>query len=91
MRRASKRGMEGMSMSGNDVIAVAASIPRLGMRLFFSYLRFRRKIKKGARTFRKELVRSGLEKRTANLLAEEYSRSGEAFSLRNLGTMMLSR
>ena len=39
------------------------------------------------KTFRSELIRNGIEKRTANMLAEEFLRAADAFSIRNLSTM----
>ena len=53
-----------------------------------TYLRFKRKVKKGARTFRKELIRSGLDRECAAMLTEEYTRTAETFSVRNLGGIL---
>lgn len=78
-------------MAKDDILMVAATTPRLVVKLFFSYLRMKRKAKKAAKRFRKELIRSGLDKRTAVMLAEEYRKSAEAISITNLGRMMVNR
>jgi hypothetical protein len=78
-------------MARDDIVMVAATAPGLAIKLFFSYLRMKRKAKKAAKRFRKELIRSGVERETATMLAEEYRKSTELFSITNLGRMMVNR
>ncbi|MCK5547615.1 MAG: hypothetical protein KAI64_01275 [Thermoplasmata archaeon] len=75
-------------MSGDDFVAVAARGPGLLIRLFFSYLRFKRKVKKGTKAFRKELIRRGIPRETATMLANEFSSAAEMFSIRDMSRMI---
>jgi hypothetical protein len=49
-----------------------ARIPGLAIRLLFSVLRLKRKIKKSARRLRKAMVRGGMDRRMAKDLADRY-------------------
>jgi hypothetical protein len=75
-------------MANEDILKVAAQTPRLLFKLFFTYLRFKRKVKKATKAFKKELIRSGLERDTAIMLAEEFSKSAEILSVSNLSSMI---
>jgi len=71
-------------MARSDIVNVAAMTPKLVVKLFFSYLRYKRKIKKAAKSFRKELIRSGMEKGIAKRLADEFLSSSDSISLRDI-------
>jgi len=68
-------------MARDEVLGIVARSPKLIFKLFFSYLKFKRKAKKAAEIFRKELIRSGVEKETAGMLANEFSKSAEVFNI----------
>lgn len=62
-------------MSGNDngaVIAVVASMPVICYRLFRSYLRIKLTAKRASKAFYRSLLDSGLPKREARALRDEY-------------------
>jgi hypothetical protein len=71
-------------MSGDNRMKMVAKSPGLVLRLFFAYLSFKRKAKKAAKSFRKELIRSGIEKKTAKMLADEFAASSNIFNITNL-------
>ena len=60
--------------------AVVARIPGLTIRLVFSALRFKRKVKKSTKKLRKGLRKGGMSKERANELAQKYE---ESLSIRN--------
>jgi hypothetical protein len=74
-------------MAKDEVVMMAANLPRLTFKLFIGYLRFKRKVKKATKTFRKELIQSGVEKKTAVMLAEEFAKAAEMISIRNISSM----
>ncbi len=74
-------------MAKDDIVMLAASAPRLALKLFFTYLKYKRKIKKSVKTFKRELIRSGIEKHTAIMLADEFSKYAEIFSISDLGNL----
>ena len=54
------------------ILTMTANAPPLVIRLFFQYLRSKRKANKARDRFYKELVRSGLPRDQAKDLADEY-------------------
>jgi hypothetical protein len=44
----------------------------LAIKLGFVYLSFKRKAKKAGKVFKKELIAGGIDKKTAELLTEDY-------------------
>lgn len=56
-----------------------ARVPGLIIRLFFTYLRFKRKVRKSTRKLRKGLRKGGMSKERANQLASKYE---EGLSIR---------
>ena len=62
---------------------VFKTIPRfipLAIKLGFVYLSFKRKAKKAGKIFKKELLDSGIDKKTANILTEDYLRTSHFLS-----------
>ena len=57
------------------MLVVAASAPSLVLRLFFSYLRAKRRAKAAAREFFDAMVKGGVPKQEARSLTEVYSSS----------------
>ena len=71
-RSKSKAKKPRRATTGQVVFAgVTGSIP-LMVKLGFVYLGFKRKAKKAAKIFEKELIANGIDKNTAKLLTEEY-------------------
>ncbi len=62
-------------------LGALAKVPRLILSLFFTYLRFKRKMKKGTKRLRKSLIKGGMDKKMANELASRYE---ESLSIRKL-------
>lgn len=61
------------NQSGRDI--AFKTIPRfipLAIKLGFVYLSFKRKAKKAGKIFKKELINSGIDKKTAEILTEDY-------------------
>lgn len=54
--------------------AIPGMIP-LAFKLGVVYLKFKRKAKKAAKVFKKELIANGIDKNTAENLTEDYLRS----------------
>jgi hypothetical protein len=57
------------------IVYVAAAAPWLLLRLSFAYLRMRRRANKEGRHFFLTLVRDGVPREQARMLADEYSSS----------------
>ncbi len=74
-------------MSGDELVVIAAGSPKIILKLFFTYLRFKRKVKRAAKVFRKELIRRGIPKGTATMLVDEFKAASEVLSIRNLRSM----
>lgn len=51
------------------------SMPKLTIRLAGTFLRFKRSANKAGRVFKKELIKQGIDKKTANELTERYLES----------------
>jgi hypothetical protein len=78
-------------MTRNDngaIVIVAASIPLMAYRLFRSYLRVKVSAKKASKVFYRSLLASGLPKREAKALRDEY---GDGMSLTSLIRELSSR
>jgi hypothetical protein len=58
------------------VLGFAFGVP-LFIRLGLTYLRFKRQAKKAGKVFRKELLKSGMDKDTVKVLTEEYMTTSE--------------
>jgi hypothetical protein len=63
------------------VVIVVASMPLMAYRLLRTYLRVRTSAKRSSRVFYRSLLASGLPKREAKALRDEYS---EGFSITSL-------
>ncbi len=63
------------------VATVMYKVPGLVLRFGLFYLKFKRKMRKGAKVLRKSLIKSGMSKAQAKELAEVYEVS---FSIREL-------
>jgi hypothetical protein len=62
--------------------AVAVSrMPKLGVKLLFTYMKFKRKTRKSTKVFRKSLIKSGMNRQQAKELAEAYE---VTFSIRKM-------
>ena len=48
-------------------------VPGLAIRLGFSFMRFKRKVKKDTRILRKSMIKNGMDKKMASELAEAYA------------------
>ncbi|MBI5001112.1 MAG: hypothetical protein HZB92_06255 [Euryarchaeota archaeon] len=55
-----------------NVAAIAARGLVLSVQLLFAYMRLKRKARKATRVFRKNLVKGGMDRGTAQRLASEY-------------------
>jgi len=62
-------------------VAAIVKIPGLVIRLLFSALKFKRRAKKSARKLRKGMIKGGMDRKMATLLASKYE---ESFSIRRL-------
>ena len=52
-------------------------LPRLLFKFSINFLRFKRRAKKAGKTFRNELMKQGLNKKTASELTEIYMKGSE--------------
>ena len=57
-------------------IAAMAAVPRIAMQLSIEFLRFQNRRKRGVRSFRRTLIRSGLTREQATRLAQAYHEVG---------------
>jgi len=55
------------------MVAVAAKGMILAVKLLFVFMRFKRKAKRAAKTFRKAAIKGGMDKALATQLSEEYA------------------
>jgi hypothetical protein len=62
-------------------IAAIARVPGLIIRLLFSALKFKRRAKRAARKMRKGMIKGGMDRKLATLLASRYE---EQLSIRKL-------
>ena len=62
-------------------VAALARVPGLVIRLLFSAMKFKRRAKKAARKMRKGMIKGGMDRKLATLLASRYE---ETFSIRKL-------
>ncbi len=54
---------------------VLARIPKLLFKLFFTFLRFKRRVKKSAKRLRKAMIKGGISKKDAAILTARYEES----------------
>ena len=62
-------------------IGILPSLPRLIIKLLWTYMRFKRKMKGSARAFKRGMIRNGMDRKLAKKLAESYEID---FSIRKL-------
>jgi hypothetical protein len=67
--------------AGQFVIAGIPIMVTMGFRLGIAYLRFKRKAKKAARVFERELLAGGIDKGMARDLTEMYLESSRIFHM----------
>ncbi len=60
---------------------IIARVPKLMFKLFFSFLRFKRRVRKSTRKLKKSLVKGGMNRKQAADLAARYE---ESVSIRKL-------
>jgi hypothetical protein len=72
---------------GQMVIAGIPVMVTMGLRLTIAYLRFKRKAKKAARIFERELLAGGIDREGARKLTEMYLESSRVFHMGMKGAM----
>ncbi len=72
---------------GQMVIAGIPVMVTMGFRLTIAYLRFKRKAKRAARAFERELLAGGIGKENARKLTEMYLESSRVFHMGMKGAM----
>ncbi len=60
---------------------ILARVPRLLFSLFFTFLRFKRRVKKSAKRLRKSMIKGGISKKDAIRLTARYE---ESISIRKI-------
>lgn len=72
-------------MSENEgmrtVAVVFSRLPVLGIRFLFTFMRFKRRVKKSAKRLRKSMIKGGMSKKDAAILTARYE---ESVSLRKI-------
>jgi len=61
--------------------AALARVPGLVIRMLFTAMKFKRKVKKAARKLRKGMIKGGMDRKLATILASKYE---ESVSIRKL-------
>jgi hypothetical protein len=68
-----KREINGIKIFG----VIFPFLPKLLFKFSITFLRFKRRAKKAGKTFRKELMKQGLNKQTASELTEIYMKGSQ--------------